>query len=272
MAWVRVHDTVDGSKLREFAKSINCTKEEALGALVSLWIWGLKNADIDGRLPGADRDDILDAFSTKFVSRAPNVVDALVETNWIDSEEDALVIHDWSQWQAQWYKAVERRKKDAERKARKCAEIKSEIDTKSDGKSADDERPQMKEIPVSENLSFLEESNPEPKPKASKYSTGFEAFWSVYPRKIDKGNAYKKYSARRNDGYSDEELLKAATNYALECKKLHTESSYIKHPKTFLSDSLPFTDYLKKDAPAQQKFGLPESGNPYEEDDWSDEP
>ena len=41
MAWVSVHDTVDGRKLRELAKSIGCTKEEALGTLVSLWMWGL---------------------------------------------------------------------------------------------------------------------------------------------------------------------------------------------------------------------------------------
>ena len=83
----------------------------------------------------------------------------------------------------------------------------------------------------------------------SRYSDGFEEFWKAYPRKIDKGNAYKKYSARRNDGFSDEELLSAATAYAEECRKLHTEQTYIKHPKTFLSDSLPFTDYIQNGSP-----------------------
>ena len=41
MAWVSVHDNVIGGKLRELAKEINCTQEEALGILVSLWLWGL---------------------------------------------------------------------------------------------------------------------------------------------------------------------------------------------------------------------------------------
>lgn len=41
MAWVSVHDNVIGGKLRELAKEIGCTQEEALGILVSLWIWGL---------------------------------------------------------------------------------------------------------------------------------------------------------------------------------------------------------------------------------------
>lgn len=45
MAWVSVHDNVIGGKLRELAKEIGRTQEEALGILVSLWLWGLNNAD-----------------------------------------------------------------------------------------------------------------------------------------------------------------------------------------------------------------------------------
>ena len=58
------------------------------------------------------------------------------------------------------------------------------------------------------------------------------------------GNAYKKYQARLNDGYSDAELLTAATNYANQCQRDKTETKFIKHPKTFLSDTMPFTDFL----------------------------
>lgn len=77
-----------------------------------------------------------------------------------------------------------------------------------------------------------------------KYKKGFEEFWKAYPRKVDKGNAYKKYQARLNDGYSDAELLTAATNYANQCQRDKTETKFIKHPKTFLSDTMPFTDFL----------------------------
>ena len=68
MAWVSVHDNVIGGQLRELAKEIGCTQEEALGILVSLWIWGLNNADKYGKLMSADREDVLDAFSVKRVS------------------------------------------------------------------------------------------------------------------------------------------------------------------------------------------------------------
>ena len=56
--------------------------------------------------------------------------------------------------------------------------------------------------------------------------------------------AYKKYKARLNDGYSPEQLLQAATRYAEQIRRDRTEKKYTKQAKTFLSDTLPFTDYL----------------------------
>ena len=79
------------------------------------------------------------------------------------------------------------------------------------------------------------------------YSVHFESFWNAYPRKKEKAKAYKCYNARLNDGYSEEELLTAATEYAKECKKRKTEERYIKLGSTFLSASTPFVDYLKKE-------------------------
>lgn len=80
--------------------------------------------------------------------------------------------------------------------------------------------------------------------KENAYTKDFEDFWKIYPRKREKGSAYKKYTARLNEGYRSEELLKAAKAYADEVSKRHTEEKFIKHPKTFLSDALPFLDYL----------------------------
>ena len=57
---------------------------------------------------------------------------------------------------------------------------------------------------------------------------------------------YKKYKARLNDGWSEEELLAAVTTYATECKRNRTDEKYIKHASTFFSETTPFVDYLKK--------------------------
>lgn len=93
---------------------------------------------------------------------------------------------------------------------------------------------------------------PEPKSNraiANDYSADFEEFWAIYPRKADKAQAYKKYKARLEDGFSHEQLCLAAKNYAEQCKRDRTEDKYIKHGKTFLGESTPFLDYLPKNAP-----------------------
>lgn len=83
--------------------------------------------------------------------------------------------------------------------------------------------------------------------KKKTYTCAFEEFWKAYPRKKDKGNAFKKFNARLNSGFSEVELIEAAKKYANECENNHTEERYIKHASTFLSDSTPFIDYLDKD-------------------------
>lgn len=95
------------------------------------------------------------------------------------------------------------------------------------------------------------------------YSKEFEKFWEIYPKKADKGQAYKKYRARLNDGYSEEELLEAAVNYAARCAADRTDDKYIKHAKTFLSDALPFTDYLKARRQSQNEPQTNDDENPF---------
>lgn len=82
--------------------------------------------------------------------------------------------------------------------------------------------------------------------KNTEYGVGFEEIWKQYPRKIDKGGAYKAYKARLNAGYSEEELIQAVKNYAAECKENGTLQKYIKHGATFFGSSTPFVDYLNK--------------------------
>jgi len=81
--------------------------------------------------------------------------------------------------------------------------------------------------------------------KKNKYPSSFNEFWETYPKKQDKGQAYKCYQARLNDGWTEDEMLTACQNYAAECQREKRETRYIKNGSTFLSSSTPFTDYLK---------------------------
>lgn len=118
MAWISVHDHVVGRKSRELAKEIKCSQKEALGILVTLWLWGINNADKTGELKSADRQDVADAISVGLSDglRPADIVDALISTNWIDEIEETLYLHDWDQWQEQWYKFLSQKEYDAKRK------------------------------------------------------------------------------------------------------------------------------------------------------------
>ena len=83
--------------------------------------------------------------------------------------------------------------------------------------------------------------------KETIYANCFEEVWSHYPRKEDKGLAYKCYLARIHDGYSEEELLHATIGYEKECKDSNREKKYIKKGATFYGVNTPFVDFLQKE-------------------------
>lgn len=243
MAWISVHEQVLGSKLRRLGKKIGCSQNEALGVLVRLWLWGINNADKDGMIVGADKTDLEEILNIGIDQRysSEDVVEALICTDWIDSEKECLFIHDWSEWQKQWYMAMETRQKDA---ARKRLERERKRQEKQRKEHVSEKSEMERNLNRSNNTNQYEEG--EKKKPSNEYSTEFEDFWSVYPKKIGKGEAYRKYKARLNDGWTPDELKEAAQNYARAVAKNRTDKQYIKHPKTFLSDATPFTDFIKK--------------------------
>lgn len=240
MAWISVHESVVGAKLRLFAKELNASQNEALGLLITLWLWGIHNADRYGKIVGATKSDVAKVIYSGLSDRLDPVdsVDALIKTKWIDIDEDGLYIHDWNEWQKQWYKAIEVRDKDRERKRR--------------------EKLKQKE---SDSSNKTEKASSADKQTVKGYSTDFEEFWNIYPRKVGKGEAYKKYLARINDGWSPEQLLQSAKKYRTQIVNERTEEKYIKHAKTFLSENTPFSDYLTK--VERQNVAPVDEENPY---------
>ena len=269
MAWISVHENIVGAKLRQFRSLIGCSQWEAEGILVSLWLWGLNNADKYGLIPYADRSDIEIALSGSSKGSSIDlhkIVDSLVLSGWIDEADDGIYIHDWEVWQEQWYKAKERREKDTQRKR----EHRNKEKAPELPKAEDDDEALVPAsppvVPVIEVNGDPPETPPaKPKRKATNYGPEFEEFWGVYPRQIGKGEAAKAYQARRNDGWSAETLKAAAKNYALQCTKQHTSKEYIKHPKTFLSVNTPFTDYLPKRNTPNPEQTVPDGANPFSE-------
>ena len=254
MAWISVHEQVLGGKLRKLAKEINCSQNEALGLLVRMWLWAINNADKYGRIVGAEKDDVSEVLILGLDKRynPDAVVDAIINTGWIDEDEEGLLIHDWEEWQEYWYRALESRAKATERKRRERARKKEQLNALKTG---------MEEaLPVSKF-----KTPPVKKETNSGYTNCFEELWKVYPRKLGKGEAYKKYKARLNDGWSEEELFDAVVHYAEKVTRERTDEKYIKHAKTFFSENTPFADYISK-SDSKQTESKSDDYNPYA--DW----
>ena len=103
-------------------------KFEALGILNFLWFWGMKNADETGLVKDADLEVLsryLYGCGEDCQLDMGKVVQALVDTGWIDVAADGFYIHDWDTWQEQWYKLQKNRRLDAERK-RKARQMERE--------------------------------------------------------------------------------------------------------------------------------------------------
>ena len=92
--------------------------------------------------------------------------------------------------------------------------------------------------------------------KANEYSDDFEKFWNVYPRKVAKATAYKKWRqlVRKNGGGPDvETLVKAANNYRAACHENGTEERFIMHAATFLGPGRRWEDYLEPPSSSVKK-------------------
>lgn len=65
------------------------------------------------------------------------------------------------------------------------------------------------------------------------YTSDFEQFWNIYPRKVDKKKAFKSFKTVIKN-HSLDTILQGTHKYAQQVQK--TESKFIKHPATFLNN------------------------------------
>jgi hypothetical protein len=73
----------------------------------------------------------------------------------------------------------------------------------------------------------------EPSTKADEYSSDFLLFWSTYPKRVDKGAAFKAWNARLKSGALSEIILSGTKRYARSVSG--GDPRYIKNPATFLN-------------------------------------
>lgn len=97
----------------------------------------------------------------------------------------------------------------------------------------------------------------DPKKMKNTYPPAFETWWATYPRHVEKADAFRAYRARVKEGIAEDDLLKAARNYAAACKRRGQAQEYIKHPATFLGPKRAFEDFLSTPTENKRERGEP---------------
>lgn len=88
------HTTLEHPKNKRLARRLGTVPGVTLGLLETVWGFACAYA-IDGRLTGQDLDDALDGGRWFTLWDFEVIVDALIDTGWLDKEGEILVIHDW---------------------------------------------------------------------------------------------------------------------------------------------------------------------------------
>lgn len=111
MAWIESHQEVGRHpKTKKLARLLSVSLPAAVGHLHYFWWWALDFAQ-DGVLDKYDAADLAEAMEWKGDEQA--LLDALIESGYVDDTELGIVIHDWGVYAG---KLLERRAKDRARK------------------------------------------------------------------------------------------------------------------------------------------------------------
>lgn len=135
MAWIESHQEVGRHpKTKKLARKLGVSIPAAVGHLHFLWWWALDFAH-DGVLDKFDSEDIAEAM--EWDGDSEQLLEALIDSGYIDETDHGLVIHDWGEYAG---KLLERRAKDRERKraAAEAAGVPKKVRGKSTGKKAEE--------------------------------------------------------------------------------------------------------------------------------------
>ena len=261
MAWVSAHEGVrDHPKTRALARQLQCSRHEAIGILVTLWLWGLNNADRDGNILSATADDIADGIMYRGQSAgqsaheaAEHLLESLISTGWIDVADDGhFILHDWDVWQDQWYKALDKRAKEAERKRKqRQSDNDSEMSAGQsagqdyghsigqDNGTSDPNRNRNRDRDRNHNRNLninrdLEEESDVADP--SLQEKRFNEFWTAYPKKVGKKAAWAAWKKVKPDAELFDKIMTAIGRAKATWQWQRENGRYIPNPKTWLNE------------------------------------
>lgn len=252
MAWIELHEYVwNHPKTVMLSHLLGISKTYAVAHMAKLWTWCIRYAP-DGRLHNNSvgiPSEIL-AESADYNGNAQNFVEALIKSGYVDQTDEGLVIHDWHQYagKIEALKAYDReRKRRQKERSRHSIGIPQEIR----GVPADSGiNPNPNPIYINNQQEAdcaAQKRQAKTQAQVEEYPKEFISFWTIYPKKADKGAALKAWKARIKAGAKSSAIITGAEKYAASVAEV--DQKYIKNPATFLNSLAYENEY---DAPRRE--------------------
>lgn len=186
---------------------------DAFWAPIRLWSYAAENQP-DGDFSDYQPEEL--GMLLGYASNASSIVQAMQQVGFMDE----MKVHNWEEHNEYHHTFSERAKKAAKARWDKA----SPEDKTRDDKTRQDKSKQCLSIATS-NASSINGS----------YSTDFDAFWSEYPKKIGKGEAWKSWKKIRPDDALSSKMV-VAVRFQRDCQQWKKDNGqFIPNPATWLN-------------------------------------
>lgn len=180
------------------------------------------------------------------------VADELVHRGLWQRRKGGFQFHEWSnrnltKERIEADREVDRERKRAVRESarqKRNAQVKGQVVRADSGRTPDGIQGESEGIPgssVSLSVSVSSKNSSSTAARSKGEDVEFDRFWSVYPRKVGKGEARKVWARLRQRGVDPEELIAGAIRYRDDPKR---KPDYTKHPGPWLNAER-WTDQLE---------------------------
>lgn len=113
LPWIAVDSKLPSHrKLRVLRKGLGIGLHEAIGVLVTIWLWALEDATHDGRITDANSKDL--AESIRWRGDPDLLLTTLKNAGLVHTDAQGILIHDWPEHQGPWEAYKQRKKRQRE--------------------------------------------------------------------------------------------------------------------------------------------------------------
>jgi len=205
-------------QLRVFSEELGCSPNEAVGILVTLWMFGVENADEYGIIQEPE-NRLLSAIAANLSETLlpVTVLELLIQQGFLARSELGLVILDWQKWQEPLSelkrfedRLAEKRRLDMLRKRKSRAaqasatrsSILQEIQKEPASQATSQPEKQPEPVPLPEPPPPPPKKDPKPKPEKKRYADFVHMTEAQYNKLIsDYGQTCTAELIRRLDNY-----------------------------------------------------------------------